>query len=154
MWEIVGIVCVAILLVAVQVKRTKDQGDLEQHSITPEELYTLLGSSQDVALFDVRLPLDLLGNSMLIPGAKRLAPEEVMENPSLIPRDREAIVYCTCPSDETSRAVLHRARAMGFLRIRFLKGGLEGWKSRGFPVEPYDQPFHLSSGKSMAKIAS
>jgi rhodanese-related sulfurtransferase len=73
-------------------------------------------------------------------------------DPSLLPKDRDSIVYCTCPSDQTSRAVLHRARAMGILRIRFLKGGLEGWKSRGYPLEPYDKPFHLSSGKSSAAV--
>lgn len=154
MWVTVAVVSVAILLVAVQVKRTRDRDELEQHSITPEELRALLASHQDVALFDVRLPLDLLGNSVLIPGANRLTPEEVIANPSLIPRDRDAIVYCTCPSDETSRAILRRALALGVRRVRFLKGGLEGWKSRGFPVEPYDKPFRLSSGRNLAKIAS
>jgi rhodanese-related sulfurtransferase len=152
MLVIVAVLCVAILLAAVQIKRVRDRDELELHSITPEELHALLASNRDVALFDVRLPLDLLGNSMIIPGAKRLAPEEVVVNPSLLPKDRDSIVYCTCPSDQTSRAVLHRARAMGILRIRFLKGGLEGWKSRGYPLEPYDKPFHLSSGKSSAAV--
>jgi rhodanese-related sulfurtransferase len=151
---IVAVICVAVVVIAVQVKRARDHHELEhRHSITPEELHALL-ASEDVALFDVRLPLDLLGHSVLIPGAKRLAPEEVMANPSLIPKDRDAIIYCTCPSDETSRAVMDRALAMGFVRIRFLRGGLEAWKSRGFPVEPYDKPFHLSSGKGNAAIAS
>jgi rhodanese-related sulfurtransferase len=115
-----------------------------EHSITPEALQTLLASNQDVLLFDVRLPLDLLADSEIIPGAKRLAPEEVMENPALIPKERDSVVYCTCPSDETSRAVLHRALAMGFSRIRFLKGGLKAWKASGFPVEPYEKPFHFA----------
>jgi rhodanese-related sulfurtransferase len=143
MLVIVAVICVVVLLAAVLVKRTRDRDELKQHSITSDDLHTLLASNQDVALFDVRLPLDLLSNSVLIPGAKRLAPEEVIANPSLIPGDRDSIVYCTCPSDETSRAILHRALARGFLRVKFLKGGLDGWKSRGFPVEPYDKPFHL-----------
>lgn len=150
----VAIVCVVSWIVAVQVKRVKDRNQLKQHSITPEDLRTLLASAKDVALFDVRLPLDLLGHSVMIPGAKRLAPEDVMANPSLVPKDREVIVYCTCPSDETSRAVMLRAFAKGFLRIRFLKGGLEGWKSKGFPVVPYDKPFHLSSGGARDVVAS
>jgi rhodanese-related sulfurtransferase len=149
-----AVVCAVLLLLVVQFKRARDRSELEQHSIAPEDLHRLLASSKDVALFDVRLPLDLLGNSVLIPGATRLAPEEVMANPSLIPMDRDAIVYCTCPSDETSRAVLHRAMAKGFLRIRFLKGGLEGWKSSGYPVVPYDKPFHLNSRGDNAALAS
>jgi rhodanese-related sulfurtransferase len=70
----------------------------------------------------------------------------VIDNPSLIPKDKDTVVYCTCPSDETSRSILQRALALSFVRIKFLKGGLEAWKAKGYPVEPYEQPFHLDSG--------
>jgi rhodanese-related sulfurtransferase len=116
---------------------------MEKHSITPETLHALFAANQEVLLFDVRLPLDLLANSEIIPGAKRIPPAEVLENPSLIPKEKDSIVYCTCPSDKTSRAVLRRARALHFLRIKFLKGGLAAWKAKGYPVEPYNEPFHL-----------
>ncbi len=146
----VAIICAVVVSAAVLVKRKRDRDELERHSITPDDLYTLLGSNDDVALFDVRLPLDLLGDSVLIPGAKRLPPEDVIANPSLIPKDRDSIVYCTCPSDKTSRVVLRRALAKGLLRIKFLKGGLDAWKARGFPVEPYSKPFHLHSDRNAA----
>src|SRR5258708_10218539 len=97
--------CAAGLLVAVLVKRnrdTRDRLEMELHSITPEALHTLLVSNQDVLVFDVRQPLDLLGDSVIIPGAKWLAPLEAQENPSLIPQERNLVVYCTCPSDKTS----------------------------------------------------
>ena len=146
MLAIVVAICVVALLTGVLIKRRRERREIEQHSITADDLQALMASSGNVALYDVRLPLDLLGHSVLIPGAKRLSPEEVIANPSLIPRDRDAIVYCTCPSDKTSRAVLHRALDLGFERIRFLRGGLEGWKARGFPVEPFNEAFHLGSG--------
>jgi rhodanese-related sulfurtransferase len=136
------------LLIVLWTKRRRDRHEMEQHSITPEALHTLLASNQEVLLFDVRLPLDLLVNSEIIPGAKRLTPREVLENPVLIPRDRDVVVYCTCPSDKTTRVILHRALAMGFLRIKLLKGGLEAWKASGFSVEPYEEPFHLDSDKN------
>jgi rhodanese-related sulfurtransferase len=139
-------VCLLIVLV-VWSRRSKARHEIEQYSITPEGLQALFASNQDVLLFDVRLPLDLLAYSEIIPGAKRLAPSEVMENPSLIPKDKDSIVYCTCPSDRTSRAILHRVLAMGFLRTKFLRGGLEAWKASGFPVEPYGKAFHLDTGK-------
>jgi rhodanese-related sulfurtransferase len=119
---------------------------MERYSITPEDLRALFDSNQDVLLFDVRVPLDLLANSVIIPGAKRLAPKEVSENPALIPKDRDSVIYCTCPSDKTSRTILHRALALGFSRTRFLRGGLDAWKASGFPVEPYKQSFHLDTG--------
>jgi rhodanese-related sulfurtransferase len=144
-----AVILIAICAVGLSIflwnKRTRDRQEWEKHSITPEALHTLLASNQDVLVFDVRLPLDLLVNSEIIPGAKRLAPSEVRANPSLIPREKDSVVYCTCPSDKTSRAVLRRALAMRFLRIKFLKGGLAGWKAKGFPVEPYEKPFHLDS---------
>jgi rhodanese-related sulfurtransferase len=134
---------VMCLLTVIWIKRTTDRHEMEQHSITPEELHTLLAANQEVLLFDVRQPLDLLANSEIIPGAKRIPPREVLENPSLIPKEKDSIVYCTCPSDKTSRAVLHRARALHFLRIKFLKGGLAAWKAKGYSVEPYNEPFRL-----------
>jgi rhodanese-related sulfurtransferase len=125
--------------------RVRARRELEQYSITAEELYTLFNSRREVLIFDVRLPLDLLANSEIIPGAVRVAPKEVQNNPMLIPKDKDAIVYCTCPSDKTSRMILHKALGLGFLRMKFLKGGLEAWKASGFPVEPYQKAFHLDT---------
>jgi rhodanese-related sulfurtransferase len=138
-------VCLSIvcLFIAISIKRTRDRLEMEQHSITPEALHDLLASNQDVLLFDVRQPLDLLVSYEIIPTAKRIPPREVLENPSLIPKDKDSIVYCTCPSDKTSRAILHRVLALQFLRVKFLKGGLAAWKAKGYPVEPYNEPFHL-----------
>ena len=142
-------ICVTGLLVVFVLwnRRVKARDEMERHSITPEGLHALLASNRDVLLYDVRIPLDLLANSEILPGAKRLAPKEVLANPSLIPKDVESVVYCTCPSDKTSRTVLHRVLALGFLRVKFLKGGLEAWKARGFPVEPYEKSFHLDTDK-------
>jgi rhodanese-related sulfurtransferase len=141
-------VCTIALLAAVLVKRARDRHEMEQHSITPEALHGLLASNHDVVVFDVRHPLDLLADLVIIPGAKWVAPRDVRENPSLIPREKDLVVYCTCPTDKTSRNVLHRALAMGFVRIKFLEGGLEGWRAKGFPVEPYEKPFRLDSDSS------
>jgi rhodanese-related sulfurtransferase len=141
-----AICAVVLLIVLVQWnRRSRARHELEQYSITPEGLYQLFASSRDVLLFDVRLPLDLLTNAEIIPGAIRIAPKEVLQNSSLIPKDKDSIVYCTCPSDKTSRMILHRALALGFLQMKFLKGGLEAWKASGFPVEPYQKAFHLDT---------
>lgn len=139
-------ICVIVLFAVFWIKRARDRRELEEHSITPEELHTLLEAPHhDVQIFDVRQPLDLLANSEIIPGAKRLAPKDVIENPSLIPKEKVSVVYCTCPSDKTSKVILHRALSINFLRVKFLKGGLTAWKAKGFPVEPYNTAFHLDS---------
>jgi rhodanese-related sulfurtransferase len=135
-----------VLAIAYWIKRARDRRELEQHSITPEALRALLSAEREVLVFDVRLPLDLLADSDIIPGATRVAPKDIEANPLLIPKEKDTIVYCTCPSDKTSRAILRKALAMNFSRVKFLRGGLDGWKARGYPVEPYTRSFHLDTG--------
>jgi rhodanese-related sulfurtransferase len=141
------IAIIAVLLaIAYWIKRVIDRRELEQHSITPEALRALQAADREVLVFDVRLPLDLLADSDIIPGARRIAPKEIEANPSLIPKEKDTIVYCTCPSDKTSRTILRKALALEFSRVKFLKGGLDGWKAKGYPVEPYTRSFHLDTG--------
>jgi rhodanese-related sulfurtransferase len=127
-----------LLLGMVAIRHTRAQDQLQRHSITAEELHKLLASGQEVRLFDVRQPLDLLAHLEIIPGAKRVAPSAILENRSLIPREEDAIVFCTCPGEKTSREILRRALAIGFSQ----------WKANGYPVEPYQEVFHLNDAKA------
>jgi rhodanese-related sulfurtransferase len=145
---IVGIIVVLGVLSALVIarrKRAQEQRDMDRHSITPEDLHALLASDQGLLLFDVRQPLDLLAYPEIIPRAQRIAPDDVLGNPALIPQEKDTVVYCTCPSDKTSQLVLRRALSLRFDRIMLLKGGLAAWKAKGFPVEPYKEVFHLYS---------
>ena len=135
MATVLVLICVVVLAISLATilwkKRNRDQlRTMEQHAISPEQLYSLLGSRQDVALFDVRQPLDLLAHSEIIPGA-RIPPVEVLAVPSLIPKDKEAIVYCTCPGDKTSRAVLRRALDLQFFQDQVSQRRLRSSESEG-----------------------
>ena len=99
-----------VLLTAVQVRRWWDTREMEQHSIDPEALRALMLSKETVLVVDVRQPLDLLGESVIIPGAKWVSPEDVRANPAILSKQDDLVVYCTCPSDKTSRVVLRRSR--------------------------------------------
>lgn len=136
------------LVVFVLMRRKRDRSDLEQHSLTAEALHALLTAKRELLIFDVRQPLDLLAYPEIIPSAQRIPPDDVLANPALIPKDKDAVVYCTCPSDKTSREVLRRALALRFFRVKFLKGGLEAWKMNGYPVEAYKESFHLYASTS------
>ena len=41
--------------------------------------------------------------------------------------------------------ILEKALALNFTRIKFLKGGLDAWKAKGYPVERYTTAFHLDT---------
>lgn len=137
-----ALACIFILL---QARRNKERRDLQNHRIAADELRKKMDSREEVLVFDVRQPLDLLAHSEMIPGAKRIPPKELLAQPSLIPKEKETVVYCTCPGDKTSREVLHQALKLNFRHIKFLEGGLAAWKARGYPVEPYREVFHLDT---------
>lgn len=146
MFLILTAVCiVASLVIFYSVQRRSRKKVLDLNSLTPEALHTLVAQNKDVLIYDVRQPLDLLADSEIIAGATRIPPRDLLDNPSLIPRDKDSVVYCTCPDDKTSRAILARARSMHFTRMKFLRGGLAGWKANGYPVERYTAPFHLDT---------
>ena len=77
-------VCLAVVLLSLplvlRMKRIRDQREMEQHSITVEELHSLLTSNQDVLLLDVRQPPYLLAYPEIIPGAHR-SPGETVTDP-------------------------------------------------------------------------
>ena len=143
-----------LVVVFVLMRQRRDRKELEQHCITAGELHALLAAKRELLVFDVRQPLDLLAYPEIIPSAKRIPPDDVLANPSLIPKEKDSVIYCTCPSDKTSRQVLRRALALSFFHVKFLKGGLEAWKKNGYPVEPYKESFHLYASKqpSLQKI--
>jgi rhodanese-related sulfurtransferase len=142
---IVAVLLALSVLAVLRQKRQSEQREIERYSIAPEELQALLASNHEVLLFDVRQPLDLLAYPEIIPRAQRIPPKDVLENPTLIPREKDTVVYCTCPSDKTSRIVLRQALKLDFHRVKLLKGGLAAWKAKGYPVDPYNEVFHLYS---------
>ena len=69
-------------------KRRRDrQRELRRHTITAEELHDLLDSDQEIAIVDLRVPLDFLAHTEMIPGAQRISPREIAANPNLLSKD-------------------------------------------------------------------
>jgi rhodanese-related sulfurtransferase len=147
MYLVAILVVAAIVLIVglLRMRHLRRHRELEQHSINADELHALLESKKDIVVLDVRLPLDLLAHSEIIPGAVRIPPKEAMEDVQLIPKDKESVLYCTCVSEKTSRMVVERALQLQITRVKFLKGGLAAWKAKGYPVERYDKSFHLDT---------
>lgn len=114
-------------------------------NIEPETLHDLLAANNEVLVFEVRVPLDLLAYSEVIPGATRVPPKEIVENPALISKTEDVVVYCTCLDEKNSREILRRARSLNFWRLKILRGGLAGSKAKGYAVEPYKNTFRLET---------
>ena len=91
-------------------------------------------------IVDLRHPLDYLPDPRVLPGAIRISPGEIAAQSEVIPRDRDVILYCTCPSEETSARVAKQLLRLGIHRVRPLRGGFEGWRDIGYPLEDYVAP--------------
>ena len=63
--------------------------------ITPEELRRRLDAGQEIAVVDLRHALEFDADSMKVPGALHLLPEELERRHQEIPRDRDVVLYCS-----------------------------------------------------------
>ncbi len=95
------------------------------------------GGSHPPYIVDLRHPLDYMPDPRVLPGAVRMGPSELARHASRIPLDRDVILYCTCPSEETSAKVALSLHKLGIYRVRPLRGGFDGWKNAGYPLEDY-----------------
>lgn len=86
-------------------------------------------------IVDLRHPLDFLAVPRTLPNALRMNPDEVTKRWAELPANRDIVVYCTCPNEETSVMVAKQLRQLGVMRVRPLAGGLAGWESLGFPMD-------------------
>ena len=103
--------------------------------ITPDELKQMLDDGQDVMIVDLRQPLVLQADPYSIPGALRMAVEELEHRHHEIPRDRDVILYCACPNEVTAARMALLLKRNGITRVRPLVGGVDGWRARNFPLE-------------------
>lgn len=117
--------------------------ELREARVTIEELRTMVDDAKAANLLlpfivDLRHPLEFLPDPRVIPGAVHIPPAQLEKHAEMLPRDRDVILYCTCPSEETSASLAKRLQKLGVHRVRPLKGGYEGWRDAGLPLEVYD----------------
>lgn len=103
--------------------------------ITVDELERLSHSPEPPAVVDLRSALEVGRTGSKIPGAIWLTMRELSDRHNEIPRDREVILYCSCPNERTSAEVALHLTRMGIHNIRLLDGGYDAWRKRGFDLE-------------------
>jgi membrane protein DedA with SNARE-associated domain/rhodanese-related sulfurtransferase len=102
--------------------------------ISPEEVYQRMNAGEDVVLVDLRHTLEFEAEPETIPGAVHMDTAELEEAVDVIPRDREIVLFCSCPNEATAAQMALRLQNLGITRIRPLAEGLAGWRARGFPT--------------------
>lgn len=103
--------------------------------IPVEELHRRMEAGERLCVIDLRHPLDYESDPYVIPGAWYIPAEELAQRQSEIPRDREVVLYCTCPDEITSAQEAMRLRRFSIRNVRPLQGGLTAWRAAGYPLD-------------------
>ncbi len=117
--------------------------------LEPEELKRRLDAGEKVFIVDLRHPLELLPDPFTLPGAQHISPEALTTRHQEIPRDRDIVLFCTCPSEATAAKTAMTLHSLGIERVRPLRGGYDEWKRLGFPMDAI--PPAISSVEAIAQ---
>src|SRR5208282_2189138 len=88
-----------------------------------------------VYIVDLRHPMELLPDPFTLPGACHFTPDDLAERHQEIPRDRDVVLFCSCPSEASAAKTALKLHKLGIERVRPLRGGYDEWKRLGFPLD-------------------
>ncbi|MEP6886173.1 MAG: DedA family protein/thiosulfate sulfurtransferase GlpE [Gammaproteobacteria bacterium] len=107
---------------------------LRMARISVAELYALIQAGASPLIIDVRSLTARELEPRWIPGALHVPLLDVAHHLKELPRDRDIILYCTCPSEASAARVAKILMNHGFKRVRPLNGGLDAWVAAGYAV--------------------
>lgn len=121
-------------------ERRRFYAALNMARISVEELRQQMEEGGAPVIVDVRSTTAQTLELRRIPGALHVPVQDAARHLSELPRDREIILYCTCPNEASAAKVARLLMNHGFQRVRPLKGGLEAWIEAGYAVEAFALP--------------
>ncbi len=117
------------------VRRRMVLKELAASRLEPEALKQQLDAGEPVYIVDLRHPLELVPDPLKLPGAVHFSPDALTARHHEIPRDRDVVLYCTCPSEATAAKTAMQLHNLGIERVRPLRGGFDEWKRLGYPMD-------------------
>jgi membrane protein DedA with SNARE-associated domain/rhodanese-related sulfurtransferase len=141
------VVAVVVHVVWKYVQRERFIRSLRVSRITVDEVKAALDRGDRPFIVDLRHMLEFVVDPRTVPTAVRISPDELPTRNAEIPRDRDIILYCTCPSEATSAKVAMDLKKIGISKVRPLQGGLKAWQDQGYPMDDFFP-------KEVAKAAS
>ncbi len=130
---VAGLLAAYVLYKAWERKRFYET--LRMARISVADLYELMQAGGQPVIVDVRSPTARALEPRWIPGAIHVSVDTVDSQMQGLPRDREIVVYCSCPSEASAARVAKVLASHGFKRVRPLFGGLDAWIAAGYDVE-------------------
>jgi len=131
------VVALAANVIWKYVQRQRFIRSLRISRMTVDELKAAIDRGERPFVVDLRHKLEFLVNPRTVSTAIRISPDELSLRHAEIPRDREVVLYCTCPSEATSAKVAMELKKIGITRVRPLMGGLQAWENQGYPMDDF-----------------
>jgi membrane protein DedA with SNARE-associated domain/rhodanese-related sulfurtransferase len=116
-------------------ERQRFYKELRMARISVGDLNALMKAGEQPIVVDVRSPTARTLEPRWIPGAIHVPVDDVSRHLAELPRDREIVVYCTCPSEASAARVAKLLINHGFKEVRPLHGGLDAWIEAGYAVD-------------------
>jgi rhodanese-related sulfurtransferase len=101
------------------------------HVIPLDDVRKQIDGGSKVVILDVRSG----PQAEMIKGAQHAGINELEAWAKDVPKDTFIVTYCACGSEGTSKAAASRLQALGFTNVHALKGGIQGWKAAGMPMQ-------------------
>lgn len=98
--------------------------------ITVEEAHQKVEAGEALLVCAYEEPLRF--QALQLGGAISL--QEFLSHGASMSWDQEIIFYCASPNEEVAAAEAARCMALGFSNARALLGGVQGWRSAGYPL--------------------
>jgi membrane protein DedA with SNARE-associated domain/rhodanese-related sulfurtransferase len=124
-------------------ERMRFYGSLRMARISVAELSDLLLAGAKPVIVDVRSSTARTLEPRWIPGALHIPLEDVAKHIKDLPRERDIILYCACPSEASAARVARVLMNHGFKKVRPLHGGLDAWVAAGYAVVGVTTPQSL-----------
>ena len=115
-------------------ERARFYRSLRMARIDVGELYDLIEAGAQPIIVDVRSSTARALQPLGIPGSLHVPLEDVARHLEDLPRDRDIILYCACPSEASAARVARVLISHGFKKVRPLHGGLDAWVAAGYAV--------------------
>lgn len=107
---------------------------LRMSRITVAELRQKQEAGEELFILDLRSRLELEQDPEGIQDSVHFEVAELETRLHEIPRDRDIIVYCSCPNEVASARVALSLHRKGITRVRPLLGGIDEWRKFDHPL--------------------
>ena len=116
-------------------ERRRFRRALDMARISASELHRQMSRDPPPLVLDVRSHTGRSLELRRIPGALHVPVQEVERQIGSFSRDRDIVLYCTCPNEASAAQAARLLIGSGFSRVRPLRGGLAAWIDAGYAVE-------------------